>query len=37
MSIPNTVDYVNTGDYPSDPDTLNYNYADATDNQILLV
>ena len=32
MSIPNTVDYVNTGDYPSDPDTLNYNYADATYN-----
>jgi len=33
MSIPNTVDYVNTGDYPSDPDTLNYNYSTATYNE----
>ena len=26
MSKPNTVDYTNSGDYPTDPDTLNYNY-----------
>jgi hypothetical protein len=32
-STPNTVDYVNQGDYPSDPDTLNYNYDTATYNE----
>ena len=25
-STPNKVDFVNNGDYPSDPDTVNYNY-----------
>jgi hypothetical protein len=32
-STPNTVDYTNSGDYPSDPDTLNYNYNTATYNE----
>lgn len=33
MSKPNTVDYANSGDYPTDPDTLNYNYDNATYNE----
>jgi hypothetical protein len=33
MSKPNTVDYANSGDYPTDPDTINYNYNNATYNE----
>jgi len=33
MSEPNKVDYTNSGDYPSDPDTINYNYKTATYNE----
>jgi hypothetical protein len=33
MSKPNTVDYANSGDYPTDPDVINYNYNTATYNE----
>lgn len=31
-STPNNVDYANSGDYPTDPDTVNYNYDNANYN-----
>jgi len=33
MSEPNRVDYANSGDYPTDPDTINYKYKTATYNE----